>query len=360
MNSFVRRAAFALAFLDYNVLGSGAINDDSQMLWVRGINDRLEKLAPFLSYDGDPYPVAVDGRVDVGRRRATRRPPATRTASGSATCSASSRRGLDDNDNYVRNSVKAVVDAYDGAVTFYVVDDQDPILEAWRSAFPNLFTPVEQMPEELREHLRYPEDLFRVQTDIYSKYQIDPALFFEREGGLVGGPGAELDADERRTARSDAGVGRRHGHRRRADVRLRVRRRPVHAVLHGVRHDACPASGEERVRAPAAVRAVLDQRPAHRAAGVHDRLERPGRLRQADDAISSSRATATARRAAARGQQRRVDRGDLAPDLARQRRRRRIAGALRRPADRPGRRRADLRPAVLRVGAAESPARRAR
>ena len=84
--------------------------------------------------------------------------------------------GLGDNDNYVRNSVKAVVDAYSGEVTFYVVDDQDPILAAWRSAFPNLFTPVEQMPEELRAHLRYPEDLFRIQTDVYSKYRIDPSL----------------------------------------------------------------------------------------------------------------------------------------------------------------------------------------
>ena len=82
----------------------------------------------------------------------------------------------------MRNSVKAVVDAYSGEVTFYVVDDQDPILAAWRSAFPNLFTPLEQMPAELRDHLRYPEDLFRIQTDVYSKYRIDPALFFQRDG----------------------------------------------------------------------------------------------------------------------------------------------------------------------------------
>jgi uncharacterized membrane protein (UPF0182 family) len=82
----------------------------------------------------------------------------------------------------VRNSVKAVVDAYTGEVTFYVVDEQDPILRAWRGAFPDLFTPLSEMPEELREHLRYPEDLFRIQTDVYSKYRIDPALFFQRDG----------------------------------------------------------------------------------------------------------------------------------------------------------------------------------
>jgi uncharacterized membrane protein (UPF0182 family) len=82
----------------------------------------------------------------------------------------------------VRNSVKAVVDAYDGSVTLYVVDPDDPIVRAWMSAFPDLFTTGDEMPAELRSHLRYPEDLFRVQTNVYSKYHLDPALFFEREG----------------------------------------------------------------------------------------------------------------------------------------------------------------------------------
>ncbi len=181
MNSFVRRAAFALAFLDYNVLGSGAITKDSEMLWVRGVSDRLEKIAPFLSYDTDPYPVAVNGRamwVVDAFTTSTRYPYGERIGD----VQRKQPSGLGDNDNYVRNSVKAVVDAYSGEVTFYVVDDQDPILAAWRSAFPNLFTPVDQMPEELRAHLRYPEDLFRIQTDMYSKYRIDASLFFQRDG----------------------------------------------------------------------------------------------------------------------------------------------------------------------------------
>jgi uncharacterized membrane protein (UPF0182 family) len=181
MNSFTRRAAFALAFLDYNVLGAGAVNDDSQMLWVRGVNDRLEKLAPFLSYDADPYPVAVDGRavwVTDAYTTSTRYPYGQRVGD----VQRSSESGLSDGDNYVRNSVKAVVDAYTGEVTFYVIDDEDPVLRAWRGAFPDLFTPVTEMPEELRQHLRYPEDLFRIQTDVYSKYRIDPALFFQRDG----------------------------------------------------------------------------------------------------------------------------------------------------------------------------------
>jgi uncharacterized protein len=181
MNSFARRAAFALAFLDYNVLGSGAINPDSQMLWVRGVNDRLSKLAPFLDYDADPYPVAVEGRavwVTDAYTTSTRYPYGQRIGD----VQRSPNSGLNDRDNYVRNSVKAVVDAYTGEVTFYVVDEQDPILKAWRGAFPDLFTPLEEMPQELREHLRYPEDLFRIQTDVYSKYRIDPSKFFQRDG----------------------------------------------------------------------------------------------------------------------------------------------------------------------------------
>jgi uncharacterized protein len=112
----------------------------------------------------------------------------------------------------VRNSVKAVVDAYTGDVTFYVVDDADPIVRAWQSAFHDLFTPLDEMPAELRQHLRYPEDLFRVQTELYSKYQVPATEFFSRNGAwsvaqapsvdrqdsstgaTVGPPAAEEDA----------------------------------------------------------------------------------------------------------------------------------------------------------------------
>ena len=182
----------ALAFLDYNVLGFGGIQDDSQMLWVRGINDRLSKLAPFLSYDADPYPVAVDGRavwVTDAYTTTSRYPYGQRIGD----VQRSPQSGLDDNDNYVRNSVKAVVDAYTGDVTFYVVDEQDPILRSWRGAFPDLFTPLSEMPEDLIDNLRYPEDLFRIQTDVYSKYRIAPDLFFQRVGAwsVAQAPGTE-------------------------------------------------------------------------------------------------------------------------------------------------------------------------
>jgi hypothetical protein len=181
MSSFARRAAFGLAFLDYNVVGSGAINANSQMLWVRDVRDRVEKLAPFLSFDGDPYPVVVDGEVTWvldGYTSTSRFPYAQRIGNVELTEDA----GIPRDANYVRNSVKATVDAYDGSVTFYAADDDDPILQAWRGAFPDLFTPISEMPPELRDHLRYPEDLFRVQTDLYSKYQLAPENFFQREG----------------------------------------------------------------------------------------------------------------------------------------------------------------------------------
>ncbi len=192
MSSLARRAAFALAFLDYNVIGFGGIQDDSQMLWVRGINDRLEKLAPFLSYDADPYPVDLNGRVvwvTDAYTTTSRYPYAQRIGD----VQRSPQSGLSDDDNYVRNSVKAVTDAYTGDVTFYVVDEEDPILRSWRGAFPDLFTPLSEMPEELRDNLRFPEDLFRIQTDVWSKYRIAADQFFQRVGAwsVAQAPGIE-------------------------------------------------------------------------------------------------------------------------------------------------------------------------
>ncbi|MDQ3542465.1 MAG: UPF0182 family protein, partial [Actinomycetota bacterium] len=185
MSSFVRRAAFGLAFLDYNIVGSGAITSDSQMLWVRNIRDRLERVAPFLSFDGDAYPVEVDGRVlwVTDAYTSTARYPYAEAVGSDVVLSDDS--GIPRDANYVRNSVKAVVDAYDGSMTLYMVDDRDPILQAWDGAFPDLFSSVDEMPAGLSDHFRYPEDLFRVQTNVYSKYQAkyedDPSAFFERD-----------------------------------------------------------------------------------------------------------------------------------------------------------------------------------
>ena len=181
MSSIFRRAVTALSFLDYNLLASGAVNSDSQLLLIRDVRDRVEKLAPFLDYDGDPYPVVVDGGVQwvIDAYTSTNQYPYAQSI-GNVQLTRST--GLARDANYVRNSVKATVDAYTGDVKFYVLDGDDPIISAWQGAFSDMFTPVAEMPNELREHLRYPEDLFRVQTELYSKYQISAENFFQRTG----------------------------------------------------------------------------------------------------------------------------------------------------------------------------------
>jgi uncharacterized membrane protein (UPF0182 family) len=179
--SLIRKAAFALRFGDLNPLITDYINDDSRFIYIRDIVDRVETLAPFLHADNDPYPVVIDGQVQwvLDLYTSTERYPYAEEADTDQLPSGS---GLDHDFNYVRNSVKATVDAYDGTVTFYAMDDEDPILEAYRDAFPDLFTDVEDMPDELTEHLRYPEDLFRVQTGAYGRYhQTDPANFFSQD-----------------------------------------------------------------------------------------------------------------------------------------------------------------------------------
>ena len=195
VNGMLRQSAFALAFLDYNVIGSGAINDDSQLLWVRSVQDRVQKIAPFLDYDGDPYPVVVDGGVQwvIDAYTSTSRYPYGQRIGN---VQLSNGTGLSSSSNYIRNSVKAVVDAYTGDVTFYVVDEDDPILKAWRSAFPDLFTSFDEMPTDLAEHLRYPEDLFRVQTELYSKYQVEPVNFFQRIGAWSVAQAPSVDRQE--------------------------------------------------------------------------------------------------------------------------------------------------------------------
>ncbi|MFZ4721113.1 MAG: UPF0182 family protein, partial [Ilumatobacteraceae bacterium] len=181
LNSGLRRLAFALAEFDYNLVGSSAIGDQSRFVSVRNVRERAQKAAPFLSYDGDPYPVVLDGRVMwvVDAYTTSSRYPYGQFADQTQVIPGS---GLDHTFNYVRNSVKAVVDAYDGTVTLYAVDDTDPVLQVWRSAFPDLFTPMAKMPAGLKEHLRYPEELFRVQTAAYSKYRLDANDFFDRRG----------------------------------------------------------------------------------------------------------------------------------------------------------------------------------
>lgn len=177
VGSFLRRAAFALRFGDFNPLISDFLTDDSRIILQRDVVDRVKTLAPFLRADADPYPVIVDGEVTwvVDLYTTTDNYPYAQQAQ---TDQVSEQSDLDDGFNYVRNSVKATVDAYDGTVTMYVMDTDDPIIDAYREAFPDLFTDASAMSDGLEAHLRYPEDLFRVQTAAWERYHLSSAQAF--------------------------------------------------------------------------------------------------------------------------------------------------------------------------------------
>jgi uncharacterized membrane protein (UPF0182 family) len=185
MSNFLRRLAFALRFRDFNLLISGNITGQSRLMFNRDIRDRVEKVAPFLQWDGDPYTVVVDGRIKFVRDGYTttdKYPYSQRIELGTAARRESGASGVQGQGNYIRNSVKAVVDAYDGSVKLYAFDESDPILRAWRKAFPSLFAPKAEIPPSLQAHLRYPEDLFSIQTERYTSYHVSrPEDFYSRE-----------------------------------------------------------------------------------------------------------------------------------------------------------------------------------
>ncbi len=181
LNGFVRKAAFALRFADWNLIVSNFLTPESRIVFERDIRARIEKVAPFLQWDADPYPVVTEGRVVYmwdGYTTSDHFPNAQRAD----TTGLPAGSGLDGGKlNYIRNSVKAVLDTYDGTVKLYVVDPSDPIVTAYQRAFPALFYPVEEMPQGLRSHWRYPEDMFRVQTNMFGRYHItDPQAFYEK------------------------------------------------------------------------------------------------------------------------------------------------------------------------------------
>ena len=179
IDSLARRAAFALRFGDANPLISDQLTDSSRVLLIRDVTERAKALAPFLRFDADPYPVINDGRIQwiLDAYTTTDRYPYGERAD---TTQLTEGSGLDAGFNYVRNSVKAVVDAYEGTVDFYVMPVEDPIIDAYRGAFPDLFKDFEDMPAGLQSHLRYPEDLFRVQTNMWASYHVsDPDGFYQ-------------------------------------------------------------------------------------------------------------------------------------------------------------------------------------
>jgi uncharacterized protein len=194
LNSFLKRAAFAIRFGDLNVLISDLITSNSRMMFVRDIQAEVSKAAPFLSLDADPYAVlGANGDIDwvQDAYTTTDNYPYSQNADTSAVNPNSGLAGQ--TFNYVRNSVKIVINAYTGKMTFYVMDESDPIIETWEKVFPSLFTPYQDMPTTLRNHLRYPEDIFTVQTAMYGKYHINTAAAFYNAGdawSLSQNPGA--------------------------------------------------------------------------------------------------------------------------------------------------------------------------
>jgi uncharacterized protein len=180
IGSIVRRAAFALRFADVNPLISGFMTSESKILYVRDIRERARTAAPFLHYDADPYPALLDGRIVwiMDAYTTSNQYPYGQRVDRDRIAPSS---GLNHEFNYVRNSVKVVIDAYHGDVTFYRIDPDDPIAAAYAKAFPDLFAGPEEISDELRAHFRFPEDLFRVQTNMWGRYHIgDPKEFYSQ------------------------------------------------------------------------------------------------------------------------------------------------------------------------------------
>jgi uncharacterized membrane protein (UPF0182 family) len=174
----VNRALWALRLGELNLLVSPQVTDKTEMLYRRTILERAQELAPFLTFDQDPYAVVVDGHIYWILDAYTT--GTTYPYSQSSTFQPTSTNPIDI--NYVRNSVKVVIDAYEGTADFYVIDPTDPIIKAYEATFPSLFKPIDAMPAGLRAHLRVPVDLFDVQVGIYATYHItDPRVFFARE-----------------------------------------------------------------------------------------------------------------------------------------------------------------------------------
>jgi len=186
LQSFWRKLLFSTRFASLRISLANDITPESRILFHRRVQDRVKKIAPFITFDRDPY-LVIDGRgrlfwIVDGYTTSNRYPYSEPVAEVG---------------NYIRNSVKAVVDAYNGSVNFFIGDSNDPVIQAYARAFPRLLQPMEKMPEDLRSHIRYPQDLFVVQARVYATYHMqDPQVFYNKED-LLSIPRA-ANADEER------------------------------------------------------------------------------------------------------------------------------------------------------------------
>ncbi|UCF84448.1 MAG: UPF0182 family protein [Desulfobacteraceae bacterium] len=177
INSFVRRVLFAFEFLDPQILFTNYINPESRLMFKRRIDKRVAAIAPFLDYDADPYLVVSGGRlywIQDAYTSSDMYPYSLR----------SKLRFKNKRLNYIRNSVKVIIDAYNGEVSFYIVDEKDPIVQTYASIFPDLFKPFNDMPADLKKHIRYPRDLFKIQVDTYTKYHMEEVQVFYNQEDL--------------------------------------------------------------------------------------------------------------------------------------------------------------------------------
>jgi uncharacterized membrane protein (UPF0182 family) len=187
VGSLLNKLVFALKYQEQRILLSSLINKDSKILFERNPRDRVSKVAPWLTLDGDPYPALVDGKIlwivdgyttsagyPYSRQTTLSNATADALTNNSTSMAAQSNRTV----NYIRNSVKATVDAYNGTVTLYQWDEKDPVLKTWSKAFPGAITPKSEISKDLMDHIRYPEDMFRVQRDILSSYHVKTAAAF--------------------------------------------------------------------------------------------------------------------------------------------------------------------------------------
>jgi hypothetical protein len=171
LSSFLRKVVFAMRFGEIKILLSNDLTDQSRIMMYRTVTQRVRQIAPFFKFDRDPYMVIDDDGRQIWMLdgyTTTDRYPYSDPVPGVG--------------NYIRNSVKVTIDAYDGTVTFYRADDADPIVRAYGGAFPGLLKPLDRMPEVLRRHIRYPEDFFAIQARKYATYHmLDPQVFYNKE-----------------------------------------------------------------------------------------------------------------------------------------------------------------------------------
>jgi uncharacterized membrane protein (UPF0182 family) len=169
-----KRIAFAFRYRDLNLLISSEIRPDSRVLVERNVRQIADSVTPFLESDADPYPVILDGRIlwVLDMYTTTSYYPYAQPMTRESLQRLNITSGLRQGTNYIRNSVKAVVDAENGDVTFYLADPSDPLAQAWASIFPGIFKDSSTMPERLNDHLRYPQDMFRVQSQMYLEYHV--------------------------------------------------------------------------------------------------------------------------------------------------------------------------------------------